>query len=122
MRISDWSSDVCASDLSSGSTSSLTKASAQSSFAWYSGSVSKSHMRPPSVRQNGVRLDAAPARLEDEGGGYRVAMPLSTTAQSSSAAEVASCTGVAAIVAENELNMITARSEEHPFELQSLMR
>src|SRR3546814_11752821 len=78
MRISDWSSDVCASDLSSGSTSSLTKASAQSSFAWYSGSVSKSHMRTPSVRQNGVRLDAAPAPLEDAGGGYRVAMPLST--------------------------------------------
>src|SRR3546814_16802300 len=109
MRISDWSSDVCASDLSSGSTSSLTKASAQSSFAWYSGSVSKSHMRTPSVRQNGVRLDAAPARLEDEGGGYRVAMTMSTTAQRSSAAAGASCTGVAEIVAEKEMKMITAR-------------
>src|SRR3546814_2088269 len=101
MRISDWSSDVCSSDLiaiaaSSGSETVLDGAK-QAPWTWF-----------PNVRDWQVRSDAAYLHLcsnETIGG-----------------VEFADWPEMAALGAANVPLVMDARSEEHTSELQSLMR
>src|SRR3546814_6527397 len=93
MRISDWSSDVCSSDLSSASTSSSERACSASAAA--------STAEVPSVSRAANVARASPC-----------AVAASSTAALSSSSREPSDSSCAA----------TWRSEEHTSELQSLMR
>src|SRR3546814_8220549 len=97
MRISDWSSDVCSSDLAANGEHGLAYLSHFSTLCWSLGSPPKtsiriSQTRSPRADRRRLRLHAA---LQQEPG-------------------VEACSNCAGPIA--------ARSEEHTSELQSLMR
>src|SRR3546814_3680355 len=93
MRISDWSSDVCSSDLSGSSTSGPSSASA----GMYPGGI----------------------RVRSLSGTIVVGVPKAQAAQGSSSS-ISSVSSVGGVIIRTIAS--TDRSEEHTSELQSLMR
>src|SRR3546814_6197341 len=105
-RISDWSSDVCSSDLNPGHEASL-RGDARAQTA--------TTMAPPgtSAPQPGVRAEGATPNNASTG--------TTTTSQTASAVPQQRALGDPALLAQSR-PADAARSEEHTSELQSLMR
>src|SRR3546814_4664867 len=94
MRISDWSSDVCSSDLGVGSARALARLCEQhDAYRWLCGGVS---VNPHTLSDFRVGHGALLDRLLTE--------------------------NVAALIAAGVIDLRSLRSEEHTSELQSLMR
>src|SRR3546814_6962902 len=111
MRISDWSSDVCSSDLQWTYSGDL-------SFAWEADLFGRVTRTIEAARADTQAIEAARDMV-------RVTVAAETARSYTNACSFAQAAAIARpylATAENSLRLVTARSEEHTSELQSLIR